>query len=433
MARVTFVRHYVLATYLIGSAHVQRLGRPSPGHARRPPCAARSALLPAVLTAVGRPPTNRALTLRREPPAQVRVESIGEPPPADGEVLVETLAIGICDTDRAVVAGASGAPPPGQDHLVLGHEVVGRVLDAPPRGPLTAGQLVTAAVRRPGPFACARCREGEWDMCEDGRFTEHGINGRHGFARERFRSEEAALFPVPQDMGTLGILIEPASVVAKAWAQLDLFLFRSPARPRRVLVSGAGPIGLLAALFAARRGLEVHVVERVDSVTRARLVAALGAQLHRTIPEGLGRAPDIIVEATGDTDVVRDVLTRAPSNSLTCLLGVTHGPRRPTGSLRAMNDGLVQHNKLVFGSVNANLSHYALALNALRSSEHTWLRDMITRRVTLDDGDQVLQTSSEDITTMLTFPALHRDPPAGDHLAGAHPGSLRGGVALPGR
>lgn len=163
------------------------------------------------------------------------------------------------------------------------------------------------------------------------------------------------------------------------------------------------------------------------------LVAALGAQLHRTIPEGLGRAPDIIVEATGDTDVVRDVLTRAPSDSLTCLLGVTHGPRRPTGRLRAMNDGLVQHNELVFGSVHANLSHYALALNALRSSEQAWLRAMITRQVTLDDGDQVLQTSPEDVTTMLTFPVLHEDPPAGDRLAGAHAGGHRAGVAPPGR
>ena len=110
-----------------------------------------------------------------------------EPPADDGPVLVETLAIGVCGTDVEIVRGDYGAPPPGADRLILGHESLGRVLDAPSGCGLTTGDLVVGIVRRPDPVPCPNCAVGEWDMCRNGRYTERGINGRNGYASDRYR------------------------------------------------------------------------------------------------------------------------------------------------------------------------------------------------------------------------------------------------------
>ena len=78
----------------------------------------------------------------------------------------------------------------------------------------------------------------------------------------------------------LGVLLEPASVVAKAWDHIER-IGRALAvwQPRSVLVTGAGPIGLLAALIGAQRGLDVHVLDRDDG----RAEAATGARSRRDL------------------------------------------------------------------------------------------------------------------------------------------------------
>lgn len=97
-------------------------------------------------------------------------------------------------------------------------------------------------------------------MCRNGLYTEHGIVGCHGFACERYRLFAEHLVKVDPGLGWLGVLLEPASIVAKAWRHAELIGGRSRWRPRRVLVTGAGTIGLLAALLGAQRGLDVHVL-----------------------------------------------------------------------------------------------------------------------------------------------------------------------------
>ncbi|HEX5740188.1 MAG TPA: alcohol dehydrogenase catalytic domain-containing protein, partial [Pilimelia sp.] len=62
----------------------------------------------------------------------VALREVPDPEPADGALLVAGLAVGVCGTDREIVAGAYGTAPPGRDHLVLGHESLGRVQHAPP-------------------------------------------------------------------------------------------------------------------------------------------------------------------------------------------------------------------------------------------------------------------------------------------------------------
>jgi threonine dehydrogenase-like Zn-dependent dehydrogenase len=185
----------------------------------------------------------RALTVRPGASVRVAVEEVPEPPPSDGSIQVEAIAVGVCGTDREIVDGHLGAPPPGRDRWVIGHESLGRVAEAPAGSGFEAGDLVVGVVRRPDPFPCASCAAGEWDMCSDGRFTEHGIAGRDGFVSERFRLDPAYAFKIDPGLGAHGVLVEPAGVLAKAWEQVDRVGARVLGEPRRVLVAGAGPIG----------------------------------------------------------------------------------------------------------------------------------------------------------------------------------------------
>ena len=131
----------------------------------------------------------RALTTAPGAPNSARVDEIAEPPLSDGDVLVRALALGVCGTDREILAGEYGWAPPGQDRLVLGHESLGVVQEAPQGCGLMSGDLVVGIVRRPDPVPCVACAAGEWDMCRNGRYTECGIKERHGYGAERFRAQ----------------------------------------------------------------------------------------------------------------------------------------------------------------------------------------------------------------------------------------------------
>lgn len=179
-------------------------------------------------------------------------------PVGQGDVLVEGLAVGICGTDMEIARGGHAAAPPGAELLVVGHESLGRVIAAPSSSGLVAGDLVVGIVRRPDPVPCGPCGLGAWDMCRNGRYTERGIKGLHGYGAEQWRVEADFAVRVYDGLGPQAVLIEPASVVAKAWDHIERILARAPVTPTRVLVTGAGPIGLLAALLATQRGFEVH-------------------------------------------------------------------------------------------------------------------------------------------------------------------------------
>ena len=93
----------------------------------------------------------RALTTLPGSSDSIRLDEIHEPDASGGQVLVETLAIGICGTDREIIDGLYGSPPPGEERLILGHESLGRVLEAPADSSLALGDLVVGIVRRPDP------------------------------------------------------------------------------------------------------------------------------------------------------------------------------------------------------------------------------------------------------------------------------------------
>src|SRR5690349_11576314 len=191
----------------------------------------------------------RALSVEVSKPDSLEIKDIPEPEPGPNELMVNGVAIGICGTDREIAAGDYGWAPPGRDRLVLGHESLGRVRHAPPGGEFHEGDLVAGVVRRPDPVPCGACAHGEFDMCRNGRYTERGIKELDGYAAELWTIEPEYAVRLDPRLADVGMLMEPTTVVAKAWEQVDAVGARSWYEPKRVLVTGAGPIGLLAALL----------------------------------------------------------------------------------------------------------------------------------------------------------------------------------------
>src|SRR3954470_2630349 len=179
-------------------------------------------------------------------PGKARTTEVGEVPdvrPRAGEVLVRTLEVGVCGTDREISEGLFGVPPDGRDRLVLGHEFLG-VVERDGHG-LRRGDLVTATVRRSCGH-CAACAAGSPDACLTGDYLERGITRLQGFASELVAEAPEHLVPVPPSLGRLGVRAEPASICERGLRHVRAIGSRQPWGPRRALVIGSGAIGMLA-------------------------------------------------------------------------------------------------------------------------------------------------------------------------------------------
>ena len=343
----------------------------------------------------------KALTVRPGSKNSAQLEDVPEPSPDQGSVLVQGLALGVCGTDREIVDGDYGWAPPGRDRLVLGHESLGRVIEAPAGCGLAAGDLVAGIVRCPDPAPCINCAVGEWDMCRNGQYTEHGIKELDGFCAERWRVSPGHAVRLDPKLHRAGVLMEPASVLAKAWEQIERIGSRARFEPRRAVVIGAGPIGLLAALMGVQRGLDVHVIDIVDEGPKPALVRDLGANYHMGSLEDLATDADVIIECTGIGRLVLDAMQHNAPNGIVCLTGISSGKRAISIDAAAINKAMVLENDVVFGSVNANRRHYEKAADALAKADPRWLERLIARRVPLDRWRDAFERRPGDVKTVI--------------------------------
>ncbi len=343
----------------------------------------------------------RALAVTPGTQDSLTLVDLPEPDEADGPVLVEALAVGLCGTDHEIVSGAYGQAPDGSDVLVLGHENLGRVLQAPDDSGLRAGDLVVGIVRRPDPVPCKACAADEWDMCRNGRYTEHGIKGLHGFARERWRAQADAVVRLDPGLGPLGVLLEPTTIVAKAWEQVERIAARAFHDLRVVAVTGAGPVGLLAALLGVQRGLEVHVYDQVTDGPKPGLVRSLGATYHHDTLTESGLEPDVTIECTGVASVVVEAISTGAPDSVTCLTGVSPAGTTRQVDIGSWNRDTVLDNAVVFGTVNANRRHYEAAAACLVAADQAWLSRLVSRRVPLADFATAFAKHDGDVKVVL--------------------------------
>jgi threonine dehydrogenase-like Zn-dependent dehydrogenase len=199
------------------------------------------------------------------------------------------------------------------------------------------------------------------------------------------------------------VLLEPTTVVAKAWEHVLAVGWRAFWEPKTVLVTGAGPIGLLGALLGKQLGLEVHVLARTETGPKPELVRALGATYHSCSVANVGFEPDVILECTGVGQVIAESMLKVGASGVVCLTGVGHGGAVPKVATADVASGAVLKNNLVFGSVNANKRHWYMAAEALARADRSWLGRLITKRERPENFTQALARNSEDIKVILQF------------------------------
>jgi glucose 1-dehydrogenase len=330
----------------------------------------------------------RAITVLPGHADSADLTDMPEPPEDDGPILVQTMAIGVCGTDIEIVRGDYGTAPAGAERLVIGHESLGRVLEAPADSGFAAGDLVVGIVRRPDAVPCANCAVGEWDMCRNGQYTERGINGRHGYASERYRIRPDFAVKLSPKLDRVGVLLEPTSVVAKAWEHVERVGRRAHWQPRNAMVTGAGPIGLLAAMLGVQRGYDVHVFDQVADGPKPKLVADLGATYHTDGISDFVHQADIVIECTGVAPVVMDVLGGTAPDGIVCLTGVSSGGRPLPLDIGTANRSIVLGNEVVF---------------ALAAADLAWLERLITRRVPFEQWKDALTRQADDVKPIIQF------------------------------
>ncbi|HMD01862.1 MAG TPA: glucose 1-dehydrogenase [Candidatus Baltobacteraceae bacterium] len=318
-------------------------------------------------------------------------------------VLVRVLAVGVDGTDKEILAGEYGSPPPGFDYLITGHESLG-IVEAAGSDVIRVrpGDHVVATVRRPGSSIYDTI--GAQDFTLDSVYFERGINLRHGYLTEYYLEDEEHLTIVPPGLGKVGVLLEPCSVVEKGITQAYEIQRRLRVwRPRRAAVLGAGTVGLLATLALRLRGLQVHTFATAEKPnTNAELIERIGGTYH-----AVGQRPfagssaelgayDIIFEATGYAPLAFEAMGELNKNGVLILSSVTGGKHTIEIDADKINLEFVLGNKVVFGTVNAGREDFERGVADFSRAELTWpgwLNSLLTHPVRgLESYQQLIET-----------------------------------------
>jgi glucose 1-dehydrogenase len=299
--------------------------------------------------------------------------------PEGRAVLVKVLQVGVDATDREINEALYGNAPPGGEHLVIGHESFGQVLEVGDKvKEFKPGDYVSCTVRRPGESIFDVI--GRNDITSDEVYYERGINLCHGYLTESFVDDAEFIVKVPQNLKHLGVLAEPASVCAKAIEQAFLAQQRLQVwDPKRAFVMGSGQIGLLATMMLRLRGIEVHTIAtRPGPHRKESIVSAYGAHYVSTREKSLASLasevgkPDLIFEATGNAEVCFRSMEVLAHNGALIWTSITGGKHVVSIDAAKINIEWVLGNKLLVSSVNGNRRHFELGMQALSHGELTY-------------------------------------------------------------
>ena len=319
----------------------------------------------------------KAITVIPGTQNSLSLKDVPEPAPRKGELLLRVQQVGVCGTDMDIVNGFYGEPPPGSPYLILGHESISRVEEVGRgcRG-FRRGDLVVPTVRRNCPENCLNCRNGESDMCLTGHYKEHGIKGLHGFGSEYAVSDSRFVTKVPESLSGVGVLLEPLTIVEKGIGQsFKIQSGRMKWRPKKALVLGSGPVGLLATALLQMMGLSVTTVARKPADSpKARLASSTGAtyvNVGETPLSMLEDRFDLVFEATGSTSVALEAQNLCSTNGIVSFVGI-YKPQAETEDAGKVFTSLVLGNRVYFGSVNANISYFQKGARDLVRIRRKW-------------------------------------------------------------
>jgi threonine dehydrogenase-like Zn-dependent dehydrogenase len=337
---------------------------------------------------------------------ELRITEVPAPRPSRGsDVLVRVREVGICGTDRDIMEGHYGTPPPGTERLVLGHEGLGEVVDVGSSvRTLARGDLVAMTVRRPCPdAACVACRAGRQDFCITGHFRERGIKEADGFLAELVVEDERYLVRMPRSLADVGVLVEPLTIAAKAEMELEAITRRYPWEPTglRSLVLGAGPIGLLGAMMMVTRDIETFVFSLAPADSDvARLVRSFGGEYVSArdtdvseLSSRIGMV-DILYEGVGVAKVAFAALAALAPNGVFIFTGLPGAGEPVEIDLDRVMRDIVLKNQVLFGTVNASRSAFEAAVRDLERFMALFpdaVRGLVTERAKLEDAPGMLK------------------------------------------
>ena len=205
----------------------------------------------------------KAVTVQPGVAGSVRFEEVPEPDESTGSILVEAVAVGICGTDVEITSGEYGWAPPAATGSSSATSRSAGSSTGPEAGGLQPGDLIVGSSA--APTRC-RARTAPWasGTCAATGSTPSGASSRSTASCPSAGESSRATSPssTPHSASS-AVLLEPTTVVAKAWELVAAMRARAFWEPRTVLVTGAGPIGMLAALIGVQHGLDVHVLDRV--------------------------------------------------------------------------------------------------------------------------------------------------------------------------
>lgn len=247
------------------------------------------------------------------------IETVADPHPADGQVIIEVANAGICGSDLHVTE--FGAIPGG---VILGHEFAGTVVEVGREaGPWRAGDRVTAlpvqACRE-----CDACHVGLPALCRSGRFTGMTLEYPGAYA-QYVAARGSMLQRLPAGVSyTDGALVEPLAVAHHAVALAAI------GRGDSVLVIGAGPIGAGVTLFARLAGA-AHVIVSEPAARRREIALQLGAtavvdpgteDVGARCTALCGAPPQVVIECVGNPGLLQKALELAGIRGRVVIAGV---------------------------------------------------------------------------------------------------------------
>jgi threonine dehydrogenase-like Zn-dependent dehydrogenase len=333
-------------------------------------------------------------------PGTTELRLVERPEPAvaaPDDVKLKVLRVGICGTDREEASGGRADAPEGRSDLVIGHEMIGQVVEAGSSVTrVRKGDYCVLTVRR-GCGKCKACLMHRSDMCNTGQYRERGIKGLDGYETEFVVDSETYAVHVPDDLGTVGVLTEPLSIAEKAIDEaVRVQSARLPEDPatglrldgKRCLVAGLGPVGLLAAMALRLRGAEVYGIDIVDAGTaRPKWMEYIGGRYvdgREVTPDLVEKKMglmDLIFEATGIAALEFNLLDALGPNGIYVLTGIPGGDRPIQIQGADLVRRLVLGNQVMIGSVNASRHHFQMAVNDLQDSKLRW-NDHVDRLIT---------------------------------------------------
>jgi glucose 1-dehydrogenase len=354
----------------------------------------------------------KAIAVTPGKPNSIHLRDVEKPSVADVPegrgVLVKVLRVGVDGTDKEINAAEYGAAPEGDDYLVIGHENFGVVeeVGSNVQDTIRPGSYVVASVRRPGSSIYGQI--GLQDFTTDDVYYERGINLLHGYLTEYYVEDSRFVFPVPETLSEVGVLLEPLTVAEKGVNHAYEIQRRLKVwEPRRAAILGSGTIGLLMALAVRLRGLELTVFSLPKRPYRnADLVEELGVVYVRSEERSLAevnaeRGPfDLILDATGFSPIIWEAAEVLGRNGVLVLSSITGGDRKAEINSDAINQSFVLGNKVMVGTVNAGPADFRSGVDDLIKAQAVypgWLDQLLTTPIHgLDRYDEMIRALTED-------------------------------------